>query len=163
MRPAGAAAAGLITGAVSVSLAVSDYLGAQEKGRLYQSVMDPEALLHWQEVQAEQLSAAIGLAFSVFDLHQIGGGAKAIVGRAAQVWKVGRRAGARMAAASVRRQLVKNMADELLEHALKQAVTQAVVMQVIDEAMSRLVGPAVEAWARDKGVMHGTWEPDGKN
>ncbi|MGW1765480.1 hypothetical protein ACWCQL_15590 [Streptomyces sp. NPDC002073] len=157
--PLGAAAAGLITGAVSVSLAVSDYLDAQEKGRLYQSVMDPEALLHWQEVQAEQLSAAIGLAFSVFDLHQIAGGAKAIVGRAAQVWKVGRRAGAQMAAASVRRRLVKNMADELLEHALKQAVTQAVVTQVIDEVVTRVVTPAVQAWTREQGLRHGTWEP----
>ncbi|MEU2391306.1 hypothetical protein [Streptomyces sp. NPDC007369] len=161
--PLGAAAAGLITGAVSVSLAVSDYLEAQEKGRLYQSVMDPEALLHWQEVQAEQLSAAIGLAFSVFDLHQIAGGAKAIVGRAAQVWKVGRRAGARMAAAGVRRRLVANMADELLQHALGQAVTQAMVMQVVDEAVTRLVVPAVQAWTREQGVLHGTWEPDAED
>lgn len=161
--PLGAAAAGLITGAASVSLAVADYLEAQEKGRLYQSVMDPEALQRWQDVQAEQLSAAVQLAFAVFDLGQIAGGAKAIVGRAAQVWKVGRRAGARMAAASVRRRLVANMADELLRHALGQAVTQAMVMQVVDEAMTRLVVPVVQEWAREQGVLHGTWEPDAED
>ncbi|MFG3497640.1 hypothetical protein [Streptomyces sp. NPDC047928] len=158
--PLGAAAAGLITGAASVSLAIADHLDAQEKGRLYQSVMDPEALQSWQEVQAEQLSAAIGLAFSVFDAFQIAGGAKAIVGRAAQVWKVGRRAGRQMAVASVRRGLVANMADELLKHALGQAATQAMVMQVMDEAMTRLVGPVVQEWAREQGVQHGTWEPE---
>ncbi len=156
--PLGAAAAGVITGAVSVSLAVSAYLDAQEKAG-YQSVMDRRRCCTGRRSRPSSCPPRSGSRSPSSTSIRSPGAPRRSWAVPRRCGRSGRRAGARMAAASVRRRLVANMADELLEHALKQAVTQAVVMQVIDEVVTRVVTPAVQAWTREQGVRHGTWEP----
>ncbi|TMV00048.1 hypothetical protein [Streptomyces sp. DASNCL29] len=158
--PLGAAAAGLVTGAVSVGLAVQDYLEARDKEQLYRSLEDPEALLQWQDVEAARLMAAVGLAFSVFDVGQVAGAARAIAGTAADALRVGRHlgaeAGVRAAVAETRRTLVAHMTEQMLRHALGQAVTQVAVMEAMEVLLPWVIGPVLETWMREQAVQHGT-------
>ncbi|NEW69878.1 hypothetical protein [Streptomyces rhizosphaericus] len=154
--PLGAAVAGLVTGAASIALATRDFLAAQEKEELYRSLEDPEALLRWQDVETEKLLAAIGIAFSVFDLAHVAGGARAIARDAAQVWRAGRQLGGEAAMSAARQLLVRNMTEQMLRHALAQAVTEYAVMQAMEVIVPRVVAPVLGPWIREQALQHGT-------
>ncbi|MET9894360.1 hypothetical protein ABZZ47_29900 [Streptomyces sp. NPDC006465] len=159
--PLGATAAGLISGAAGVALAYRDYKEAEEQGQLYRSLEDPEALMRWQEVEAAQLMATVGLAFALFDLGHTAMSAK-IVGGAAQAVKTARQAAHAQGlnvATAVWRNIVAQTTEELLKHALAQAVTQIAVMEVMDELTAKVLGPVITDWSREQGLLHGTLEP----
>lgn len=151
----------VITGALGVAMAHEEYEAAQEMGTAYRSVLYPEALLHWQDVQMAQLVAEIGLAFSVFDvaLHTVGG-AKAISGRAARLLAEAEEqtaAGAvRTAAGLTRAQIMSRMTTELLNHALRQAVVAGAVVAVMELVVPKVIKPVVMEVLREEARVHGT-------
>lgn len=164
--PLGATLAGAVTSAVSLGLAVHENLGAQEKVGLYRALEDPDALQRWQDVELAELMALIGLAFSVFDVGSVAGGAKAIARGATEALQLGRQAGARGAVRAVtggaRRTIVADTTEQMLRHALREAVTALAVTQVMDVLAARVLGPVVTDWARDQGLLHGTSDRPGE-
>ncbi|MEU6273022.1 hypothetical protein ABZ871_11510 [Streptomyces populi] len=156
--PLGATAAGLVSGTAGVALAYREYKEAEEHGQLYRSLEDPEALLRWQEVEADQLMASVGLAFALVDLVHTTVSA-AIVGGAARSVRAARLAAHARGvhvATQVWRDIVAQTTEELLKHALAQAVTQIAVMEVMDELTAKVLGPVITEWSREQGLLHGT-------
>ncbi|MCM2424866.1 hypothetical protein [Streptomyces sp. RKAG337] len=158
--PLGAAVAGLVTGVVGASFAVEELISAQDQKRTYRSVLDPEALVHWQDVEMAELMAWIGIAFSVFDIGHAAGGAKAIAGGALkelrQAGQQGVRVAAQSALRSTRKSILENLSEELLRHAVQQAVTQAAVVLVMETLVPLLIRPVAESLMRESARLHGT-------
>ncbi len=158
--PLGAVAAAAITGAVSIGFAVHDVLDAQRETDLYHALEDPELFQHWQDVQLDQLMAAISVAFSVFDAAAVGKGARTLTSAALEGLRVAEKQGARtavrLAAAEVRERVLKGLTEEMIQHAVRQAVHEAAVVAVMNELLPHVITPVLVPWIRRQAQEHGT-------
>jgi hypothetical protein len=161
--PLGAVAAGAVTGLAGLALTVHGFTEAAQQAELYSSVLDPEKLRQWQDVQAAQLSAEIGLLFSVFDAAQVGRAARELVAAIKLLPPAAERAGlagaAREAFAATRRQALQNLSAEMLQRAVAQAVHELRNVAVLNEVFSRAVTPVIVPWIEEQARQHGTLTP----
>jgi hypothetical protein len=158
--PLGAGVALLVTSVAGLALTVHDELEADRMEELYSSLLDPEAILSWQDVQMQRFLANLSLAFAIFDVAGVAKGAKVIVGtlrtelRALAGQSI--RGAARGAIGAARRQLVADMTREVLENAMKQAVASAAVIAAMSQLLPAVMQPVLVPWIRSVAVAHGT-------
>lgn len=158
--PLGAVAVAAVTGVAGLAMTALDVLEADRQTDLYRSLENPELFLRWQEVQLAQLMAGLSIAFSVFDVVNVGRAAHVIVGVARRGLRVAERAGVGMAVRSIgrsaRRELVRNMTQEIMENAVRQAVQELVIVEVMNLLLPRVITPILVPWLRQQALEHGT-------
>lgn len=158
--PLGAIAVAAITGLAGLAFTALDVIDANRREDLYRALEDPELLQRWQDVQLAQLMASIGVAFSVFDVFQVGRAARLVTRGALDatrsVVRVGLRETVRLASAEVRERAIRSMSAELLQTALRQAMQEAATIAVMEQLLPRVIGPVLTPWIREQARMHGT-------
>ncbi len=160
--PLGAVAVAAITGLAGIAFTALDVLDANRREDLYRALEDPELLQRWQDVQLAQLMASIGVAFTIFDVFQVGRAAKVIAREAFAATRIAVRVGAResvrLATREVRERALRAMTAEMLEKALRTAAMEIVTIQVLELLLPRLIAPVLTPWIREQARMHGTLE-----
>lgn len=158
--PLGAGVALLVTSVAGLALTAYDVSEAHRMETLYHSLLDPEAILSWQDVQMQRFMANLSIAFSIFDVVGVAKVARSIVGTMRtglrEIAQQGLRGAARGALVAARRQLLANMAEEVVENALKQAVSEAAVIAAMSQLLPRVIQPVLVPWMRAVAVEHGT-------
>lgn len=158
--PLGAVAAGAITAIVGIGFTIHDVLDARRQSDLYKALEDPELFQHWQDVQLAEMMAAISIAFSIFDVIAVGKAAKGLTTAAYESLRIAEKAGAktvyRLAAQSVREQIIKGLTEEAIKRAVKQAVIEATVIKVMEVLLPKVIEPVLVPWMREQAQLHGT-------
>ena len=158
--PLGLGVALLVTSVAGLALTAYDISEADRMEDLYHSLIDPEAILSWQDVQMQRFMANLSIAFSIFDVIGVlkvsGAIVRAFRDGLRQVARQGIRGAARGALLAGRRQLLANMAQEVLENAMKQALMEAVIVSVMGQLLPRIMQPILVPWMRSVAVAHGT-------
>ncbi|WP_420451185.1 hypothetical protein [Ilumatobacter sp.] len=158
--PLGALAVGVATGAAGLALTAYDISEADRLEDLYRALKDPEAILHWQDVELARMMANLSKAFSIFDVVGVGKGAAALVRTARtglrEVAEQGLRGTARSALAASRRQILDRMAAGVMENALKQAVMASALAGATTLLLPVVITPVLVPWMRRTAAEHGT-------
>lgn len=137
--------------AIGVGLALHQYEEARERQHLYQSLIDPEQVLTYAEVEAELFAAQLGLALAFIpEAGSILRGGRTAVRAAVRTGSV--IAGARVAGRILRRRVSREMAERLAEGLMNAFVREMITNAVIDQVMQRVLEPVIQAVSREASV-----------
>jgi hypothetical protein len=132
-----------------VALATRELDAAYQKKRLYKSLINPDLVLQYSEVEATMFLAWFGFALSL--LPEVGTATKGLIGGGRAVLRGEGRALGTMAGRAIARTVTATLAEyaakDLLQAFLKELVLNIVIGEIIQQALS----PVIEQIQRGSG------------
>ncbi len=136
--------------AAGVAVAGYHYYEATEKEELFRSLINPDELMSWAEVEAELFSAQLGLVLAF--VPEVGSILRTGSRVASTAVREGVSEGAKVAMRALRARIAKDIAHSL-EKGIERAIIREVVTdQVMNQLFSRILGPINQAIAADAAL-----------
>ncbi|MFO0750676.1 MAG: hypothetical protein U1F43_34155 [Myxococcota bacterium] len=122
---------------------------ARRQERLYKALVQPDALMSWSDVELDLFLAELEMALSIIP------DAGKIIGSAVRSGRALYRGGLGALGKSLRRQLMKSIAERLAHGVVKAFITEVISGQVVGKAAELLLAPVMEVLYREYDM--GSW------
>jgi hypothetical protein len=132
------------------AVATYHYHEAKEKEELFRSLINPDELMSWAEVEAELFAAKLGLVLSF--IPEAGTLLRAGSKIATTAVRQGARQGAKAAVRALRDRFAREMAQSLAKGVERAIIREVVTDQVMGKLFEHILGPITQAIAADAAL-----------
>jgi hypothetical protein len=132
------------------AVATYHYHEAKEKEELFRSLINPDELMSWAEVEAELFAAKLGLVLSF--IPEAGTVLRLGTRVASLAVRKGAKQGAKLAVRALRARFAKDMAHSLAKGVERAIIREVVTDQVMGKLIEQILGPINQAIAADAAL-----------